>query len=382
MELFQLEQEVPAPSALTGDVLRTAAIPAGEMERPLAGHQSEAEELLGLDDRIPLIRQSTINTWMKCRRKFLFEHRFGLQPKGASGPGALEVGTFFHLCAAHRRLGHPPDVAVREAGEIIAKRIEEADKEGRLDTSKLSREFEQALALARVMEECYFEMFPPDPSREPVAVELKVRAKQRGIPTELQITVDLVSYDRANNEIWIEDYKTTSFDPLIRAGTMTFEPQTRLYRIVLTSLLRGGLLSEKGVPSDARVAGFVHSVVKKPALRLRIKDSYTDYLQRVRDWYRAEGEFSLEKASRTNEPVILQSHIRFEDSLNDEELHSVLYEANRACRADTKLRSYPRNWQACYDYNRPCPFLTLCTTDTRAWNAIVTTQYQQREEEE
>lgn len=136
----------------------------------------------------------------------------------------------------------------------------------------------------------------------------------------LVIQIDGLYYHTGNNQLWINDFKTTSLDPSTRLLTCPREFQTQHYLYVLTQNLPL-LRSRYNLPDNVTVGGMIHTVISKPSIEFGQSDRnftvepftpsrgknkgvtrmektyhgdpvYSNYLTRVRAWYSSTGDYA------------------------------------------------------------------------------------------
>lgn len=330
--------------------------------------------------RRPPIRSSAMGTLDLCPRKFLYDEKLGLKPKGYSS--SLALGDLYHEYRRCSILGmSEADTESSVLSKIAAyekQLMEDAGKTGLLPNgqslSSVLEELKDDLAVARAMSAAFNEVYPfkaerwspmLDPEGVPLTEKL-FEVQLPGIETPVKIKFDNVIVDNQSgtpSNVWIVDDKTTSLRPMDRASSMSFSNQISLYRAVLTQLIQGW-----GWSSKYLVVGSVHNVLKKPTIRYCGKDaSFEAYVERVKKWYREQSE-----------PPIIQVWTRFESSLFDPEFLSRLQEQDHASGSLPSIHKFGRRESSCFQYNRTCPFLPLCTTDTAMWPQLVELNYVRR----
>lgn len=166
---------------------------------------------------------------------------------------------------------------------------------------------------------------------------------------------DLLLYHEKQNSVWIVDFKTTAMSPLLRATSCPYEFQSRHYMHITRNLLRRGMIQQVfDLPTDARLGGIIHLIVRKPTIEFGMKDRHFEidttpfksgprkgqprnekkyfgdpvwenYLARVKDWYRCEGDYLHNKAEFEADPPINMSIVS--GNLIDEECDREQYEA-------------------------------------------------------
>ena len=157
---------------------------------------------------------------------------------------------------------------------------------------------------------------------------------------------DLLLHHTGQNSVWIVDAKTTSLSPSIRAMSCPYEFQSRHYMHITRYLIERGLLQRAfDLPTDVRLGGIIHLIVRKPSIEFGMKDRHftldttplksgprkglpknekvyvgepvwENYLERVRHWYRADEEYSHLRPEWDMDPPVNMSIVA--SSLIDE----------------------------------------------------------------
>lgn len=338
-----------------------------------------AEDCIPLPVVTPNVSASAVGTWCTCRRKFMWEKRYNLIPKEWVYSEALTEGKWFHRFMQHAAQGVPVEQTVMEIGEQIKRRLAEvAAKSVVADRSASeSLDLERTLQLVRAMSSAFLRRYPRDPHRRAfhlpdgtVAAEWLITIRQRGWPAHIKVIIDLVEEDTRDGSLWLTDYKTVgkSTKPMDRLRTMMWEIQPQLYRFAATTMLR-----TLGV--DRPIVGFTHAVIQRPTIRQTQKEDYEGYLSRVDAWY----------ADNTEYEKIVRSDIRFgQTPILTPDLGHWMTEMARASRAKIQLRHFPRDpsGRACFEYNRPCPYLRLCESPTDSWSQVIQESYKTKSMED
>lgn len=328
---------------------------------------------LGLKVLKPRIRSSAVATLHDCPRKFLYECRLGLKPRGFSP--ALETGTVYHLIMAALYAGQPETRAGEAAAqyaEKLAESLEDSADEGgflpggmsiekAIEDSCQACQLGQAMAIAN-WRDCPF----PADEWDVLAVEklIDIDLKSPRIPAPIRVRLDLLLKHRETKLCWITDHKTTSKSPTQRAAALLYDFQSHLYRIGATFAF----------PNE-EIAGILHNITQKPTIRYCGKDpNYEHYIKRVQEWYGRQSH------DRPADPPIIRSRVHFKGTVLPRELHLQLREASRACRAKPDLEVFHRNSSACLGrYGSLCPHLTLCSMPPMIWCELIPGKYQVRD---
>lgn len=148
--------------------------------------------------------------------------------------------------------------------------------------------------------------------------------------------IDLLLLHKPQNTLWVVDLKSTSSSTVARGQTCPFESQTSHYLLLLEALLNEGVLQDRWpqwINSETKIGGMRHLLIRKPSIRLSGQDrpftydtsplrsgprkgqprnekiyhgdpSFDLYLERVRDWMKADGDYTHEKPLRQEDPVV------------------------------------------------------------------------------
>lgn len=367
-------------------------------------------ELLGLlAMRKPELHQSGVEDWWRCKRYFALRDRLGLRFKGTAPARAPWLGNLYHSYAQDYYLGR--DVQYTEAR--LLKQTEETrseleaqeDKDGMPESSRNSQTFyEQSvrdIQLAKAMILVFIATYPFDPTAtEVVLVEQKLTATIPGVPVPITGTIDLMLRDRASGEVWLVDHKTSSRNLLHRAESFSFEIQPAIYKILGEQYLKS-----VGIPPRCLV-GFVHNCLKVPGIQFGRDDRdctevehtltrgprkgeveirreyegvprFENFLKRVTDWYKSEGRYASGSDTRTSDPTLLQSWVRFDTGGIAPDDRAILAEVGRAYKVVPDPIRFYRQRTGCLAYQQRCPFLDLCKSHCRLWPLIVKEKYVQ-----
>lgn len=346
---------------------------------PATGDQkSEGHPLLdrGFNSYSNDIHSSCIDLLQLCPRRFLYEERFHLQPKGEYSE-SLHVGTVFHLAKKALLDGESYETTARIVAQEVTRLQDEAlescDALGMLPNgeaftsfqNKLQKDTTLGLALCQYVHE---EHPWPEPDRwQTIATELPIRARWDSLVSFIKGTLDHIVYDKKKNELWIVDHKTTSFDPVDAAAEYKISVQPPIYRLLLALAHESLAFSGVGVPDDAVVAGVVHNCITKPTIRQKKTETYEEYVNRCGEWLRDNSTY--------DHPPFVRSWIRFHGPILSDEIALRLREADAAERVFPELSRFFRNSKACRSFNRLCPFHALCTKDPAHWDDLLEYRY-------
>lgn len=319
--------------------------------------------------RNPPIRSSAIGTLDTCRRKFLLDERLGI--KGRGYQGALGRGDIYHQFRAHLLLGTPWADAVHAvrtkfewAKAELAEKAAEAGYLGGRDIKSVLSEMDEDFQVAQAMAEASWSLYPLDfnvweivkhPVTNEPLVETLYECEWRGYPVVMQF--DVILRDKRNGNIWISDDKTTRLSPRAFGSSKSFSWQIRLYRYGLEKLL--------GVDP----VGAVHTIIKVPTIRQTQKETFPQYIERLKGWYKTKAE------ENPDDPPIAQSWTRFGGPIEDEEFITRIGSQAAWSQRSPSPNLYPRNDGACFKFDRPCPYLELCCSDPVQWPGIIDSRF-------
>ena len=336
------------------------------------------------DIRKPLIRSSPLTTLEHCPRKFLYEYKLGIKPRRYES--ALTMGTIVHKVLEALFTGQQPTEALSVCERLLAKEqarlIDDAGSDGFLSTGealdvvmkKLEEDYQKARATGLV----FWQFVPFDSSEWEVLrtpdneqmIEVILECEYPGLNRPIRCPCDLALLHVPTGEVWIIDYKTTSFDPKKRAIPTKIGVQMKLYRLVLQSHLDAW--AEQGRAPKRHVAGSMHAIIKKPGIKFCKKDAnYEAYIERLVQWYKDKRD-----ADPENPPLILDPN-RFSGPLMTQELWGRLKQYCKAANAQPNVHHFYRAGEsACMQYNRICPFMKLCNSDLSMWPDLIEQGYE------
>lgn len=148
-----------------------------------------------------------------------------------------------------------------------------------------------------------------------------VKTNDRSNPIRCVTQPDLLIYHKGQNKVWILDLKTTAMDPKKRAMGIPIDFQTEHYMFSVKALLDTGDFQRAfNLPSDCKLGGMMHLIIRKPSIEFGMKDRdfimdtspfksgprkgqprmaksfegeprLENYIQRCADWYHATGDY-------------------------------------------------------------------------------------------
>ncbi len=296
------------------------------------------------------------------------------------------MGTIVHKILEALFLGKEPEDALAVCQSLLASEqtrlIADAGPDGFLSTGealeatlkKLEEDYHKARATGLVFwnfvpfaKDQYEVMRTPDGTP---MIELLLEAEYPGLSRPIRMPCDLALRDKGTGEVWIVDYKTTSFDPKKRAIPTKISAQIAIYRLVLQSHFDAW--HETGQCEKTTVVGSMHAIIKKPGIKFCKKDAnFQAYIERLVQWYKDK-----DAADPLNPPLILDPN-RFTKPLMTRELFGRLKQYCKACQASPNIDSFYRVGEsACMQYNRICAYMPLCNSDPTMWPDIVRDKYE------
>lgn len=334
---------------------------------------------LGLEVRDVPIRSTARKRFLTCPRRFMWEERLGLVPRGEYS-AALEIGSFFHELVAPLYQGMPLENLGRlvheKVGEIYSRLEEVVDSTGMLPngltiSEQLDR-VEKDIKMSAALVAVFGKYLPPSEllkSYDVVSVEQVYAIKVPRLAVPLVVQPDVLLRNKKTGRYWIVDHKTTSEDMENRTMVLNWEFQPQLYAFVVHHYL-------KAENPDAVVGGYIHNVIRKPSIRQKQTETFDQYIDRVHDWFREQSETNPEN------PPLSQSTVPITGPIATEEFLAQVYMTGKACTAELNLGRFHKNEAACFGMygRRPCPFLQLCATERtglRDWPRFIKENFSQ-----
>jgi hypothetical protein len=342
------------------------------------------------DVRVPPVRSTPLAVLDECPRKFLYAFKLGIASKVTERP--LTVGTFTHLVLKHLFLGSTEAEALSKVEAALTQAnnslIAAADVGGFLpggaDLKSALENMQDDYHKARAMAICFWRFRPFDTTKWEVLctpegdlmVERVLTCEVPGIKTPLRSPCDLAMFNKETGEVWIVDFKTTSFDPRLRCIPTRISPQLALYRLVLQAHLDSW-------GTGLHVAGSIHAVIKKPTIKYcpdtKDKAGFHAYIERLVQWYK-----DAEAKDPSNPPLVLDPNRFSGPAMTYELWHRLVRYSKLATSVPDFDTFYRAGDSACLKYNKPCPFLVLCNSAPAMIPDLVRTNFtiKFREDEE
>lgn len=380
-----------------------------------------------LDSYIVPIRQSTCHTCHACIRKCMFRNRLGLVPNRRKFKSAAHLGTLVHRFQQ-----------VGLAAKDVAKVRQEVEKELEPcrqaiysnddlfgDAARTIKAAEDNFSLAWVMAELFAEAYPTTPALQSVVKEQEVEASitihegGETLPVWLAGRLDDLQQLSTDDSFWIRDFKSTSRDLDDILVGYQWGPQLRIYRILANAWLhqhgreflqtRPRPMQPVGMVARIETRGFILNVLQRPGIILSGADRnfsvkqrvlksgprkgetvedktyygeplFNNYLNRVRDWYRAQVASGEMKQPFTSlmvpftEPVMTDHFAQF--LLGVRWVCTV--RLGNASPADL-ARNFPKDpsGSACRAFEQTCDYYPLCCAEPDNWPSIITASFKQ-----
>lgn len=321
----------------------------------------------GLRVYTPDVHSSSITQYLRCPREYMLSERFHLQRAGRYD-SALNLGSFYHLAmAAFENGGQLEDArgAVDAAmAELLQEVIDASDTGDEvMGTLPGGRTVQETMDMARqdaakalVMASWSWAYRPLPKTYTIVAVEMPIRVKYLGNPAILHGTIDLLLHDTKQDVYWIDDHKTSSFDPAEETAMYPFAVQPRIYRKLCMAAF-----------PDKKIIGVCHSIIQKPTIRLKKNQTFDDYLVEVTKRY---GECPADK------PPFVRSWVRFgQEDEADREADKLTDLVGVASRAFPRLDAFPRVSSGCRRYGKMCQYLPICASPAAHWKDLIEVGY-------
>ncbi len=345
------------------------------------------------DIRKPLIRSTPVQTLDHCPRLFLYKDKLGIQARRYES--ALFMGTVVHKILEALFTGKEPNEALKVCERLLSKEqqklMADAGPDGFLPSGKtlestlkgLEEDYHKARATGLV----FWNFVPFDgdkyevlrtPDGDP-CVELLIDTDIPGLSRPARTPIDLVLREKGTENVWLVDYKTSSFDPKVRAIPTKISAQLALYRYAMQRQL------DKWAENDIAYVGFTvigsfHTIIKKPGIKCCGKDEkeakatnttpFAAYIKRLVQWYKDK-----DAEDPTNPPLLLDPN-RFSGPLMSKELFGRLKQYCNAAQASPNVDHFYRVGDSvCLQYNRPCSHMQLCNSDPAMWPQIVRDYY-------
>lgn len=363
-----------------------------------------ASKCLELEPIRPDISASSLRDYQVCPRLFMYRHRYQLKRAGKKRVRPFTVGTLTHLMLAsyynHGDLANgikEASLAVdRYADQLTEEFMAKGELPGGADLQTLTREMEQDFAVAQVMATLFVKDWPKHPTMRIIGVEKALRLQEKNIPQKIRGILDVLWEDTTTGDLWIEDHKTTSGNPLTELEKQKLSWQWRVYRLLATRF------------SDRPIKGVVCNILKKPDIEMCSYDrdfeivkkvlsrgprkgmeveekvyaedglpKFENYLRRCNDWYSGTGDYLDKADERKLRPPMIQAFIAMDwEPLLTKEFTHLLKEVATASRCTPRLELFPKNPASCGKYgDNLCEMHAFCEAHQDSWCHIRASQY-------
>lgn len=271
-----------------------------------------------------IIDSSKLTTYMSCPRKFFFRHVLGWDSVAPSND--LVFGTSWHYSAEHLLRAGYSEKTLKEAKLLFLYSYRQNFEE---ETDELFVPKDPATAVKAL--ESYFLKFAESDMQNFSVLHTEVGgAALIGPDMPMYFKLDALLFDERRGMYVCLDHKTSKYKMFNWAETWDQSPQMQFYSHVLRCLYGNK-------PQEMRIRGsFFYK--SKPAEFDETTVSPGDTklesdLASLRSWY-----------------IRLLNEI--DDMINEEDSN------------DEVMLSFPKNTLNCFNYNRPCPYLNVCS----AWS--------------
>lgn len=325
-----------------------------------------------------LCRQSCIKCAYSCERKLLYQYIWGVTLRGHQIKEAADLGKIYHK---FQQLGPDKTAEVRtwvskmqQALVARAERGEDLDGEMIRSANMLTTLHDKAAVMAHL----FWERFPQPESFQVIGTEIKHRMDFQGLV--LAGTIDKLISVAPNAELWIRDHKSTGRSLFTIFGGSGWSIQGRLYRLLMTDW------TQKNGDAPSTIKGFILDGILKPGIKLCRTDEKNAkewggseqeaYLRRVKQWYADYSKKNDGAKSMDSRGVI------FTEPLVPIELQQVLNKMKSLYYCLPVPENFPRDITrtACFQYEKQCIYLDLCSTPVAQWDALFEQRYEIKEE--
>lgn len=367
------QEGTSSPVAQTSGVPAGDTTTAGSTPLPAPTTNPPVATVSGSPISLPVLlthrRQSGVEHFQFCQRYALLNDMLRLEPIAFAKSGvALDVGRIYHA-RRYEQLGGGSNAVGRELTDLIDYIKSNCPLPQQASEIKtVERSAQLAVAMAQIVDT----YCPFGAEWEVVAAEKEMewRRSKRDIPFGGRL--DLLLRNKKTGEYWVNDDKTTSDPPQIRAKTCSMEVQTILYPYLADQWLK-----EQGI--KAKVSGVVHTIVQKSRLRYTGKDpSFQAYVDRVADQYK-------ESMQVGHIPMILRS-TTFRQKKEPADVRALLSDYQKFIRrfggvgglvGTHEIVNAQRSAKSCVKWGRPCKYIKLCALDPAAYGIHIAHEFVQ-----
>lgn len=277
------------------------------------------------------VSYSSSSDMRSCPKKFYYRNILGLQQKKKAS--SLRIGSTIHECFEMFFLHINAQDVINHIDDVYKKLL--------LNANEIEAEdylIEKYICLGMWVNYPFNEM-----EFQEVVPEKKFRVKlgdrsNRGI--YLTGTVDgLVKRD---GKWWIREVKTTSQEreAFQRNAAVSYQASGYIYGI------------EKMLGID--ICGVVYDYIRKPKLRKGVKEDAQAFADRIfRDYCNEEKKESY-----------YDRYYSYRSTKEIQEYEKDMLMLAKEIRLSSKTGQWGRNTEACYDWNRECPYKKICWIDS------------------
>jgi len=271
-----------------------------------------------------IVDSSKLTTFMTCPRKFFFRHVLGWTSEAPDNN--LTFGSSWHYAAEHLLRSGYSEKSLKEAQLLFLFSYRRDFPE---ETDELFYPKDPTTAVKAL--EAYFVKFAESDTKNYSVLHTEVGgAALIGPDMPMYFKLDALLFDAYNGKYVCLDHKTSKYKFYNWRESWDASPQMQFYSHVLRCLF-----GDK--PQEMRIRGsFFYK--SKPA-------EFDEALPSV-DPNKLEGDLASLRIWYIN---LLTS---IEDCIEEENTE------------DETMATFPKNTLNCYNYNRPCPYLNVCS----AWN--------------
>ena len=335
--------------------------------------------ILELQSKSVMCRQSSIKCAYACKRKWLLKYRLGIELRGVQVKESATLGQIYHKFQQYGP-GREAEVRawVRDMQVALMARV---DKEEDIDGSmvRLANMLTDLYNKAEAMAHVFWTRFPQPAYLQATATEIDCSFSWNDL--DIGGRIDKILQHKEDNSYWIRDHKSTGRGLNTIFGGLAWSIQARLYRLLAFEYLK----DEGKLQDEKQVRGFIMDGTVRPGIKLCRTDEKNAktwncpveeaYLRRVKDWYKEQEEKG--KESMKSKALI------FIEPIWNSELVGALTMMQTLADGSMSLECYPRDItrMACMQYETQCIYHDLCETNPNQWDQLFETKYKIEEKE-